>query len=37
MTESVTGPLARALAEAEDFIRSAPHVRTDADVAEGLE
>ena len=33
----VTGPLARALAEAEEIIRSAPHVRTEEDVAEGLE
>ena len=33
----VTGPLAKALAEAEEVIRSAPHVRTDEDVAEGLE
>ena len=33
----VTGPLAKALAEAEEIIRSAPHVRTDEDVAEGLE
>ena len=32
-----TGPLARALAEAEEIIRSAPHVRTEQDVAEGLE
>lgn len=32
-----TAPLARALAEAEEIIRSAPHVRTEADVAEGLE
>ncbi|MDV8002515.1 hypothetical protein [Rhodococcus sp. IEGM 1408] len=32
-----TGPLARALAEAEEIIRSAPHVRTEEDVAEGLE
>ena len=34
---SVTAPLARALAEAEQIIRTAPHVRTDADLAEGLE
>lgn len=33
----VTGPLANALADAEEVIRSAPHVRTDEDVAEGLE
>lgn len=33
----VTAPLAGALAEAEELIRSAPHVRTEADVAEGLE
>ena len=32
-----TAPLAEALAEAERMIRSAPHVRTEADVAEGLE
>ena len=33
----VTAPLAAALAEAERIIRTAPHVRTEADVAEGLE
>lgn len=33
----ITAPLAGALAEAEQIIRSAPHVRTEADVAEGLE
>ncbi|WP_010540227.1 hypothetical protein [Dietzia alimentaria] len=32
-----TAPLAAALAEAEEIIRSAPHVRTEADVAEGLD
>ena len=34
---AVTAPLAEALARAEEIIRSAPHVRTEADVAEGLE
>lgn len=33
----LTAPLAAALAEAEQVIRSAPHVRTDADVAAGME
>ncbi|MCD2263949.1 hypothetical protein K3888_14700 [Dietzia aurantiaca] len=37
MTGNATGPLAAALAEAEEIIRQAPHVRTEADVAEGLE
>ncbi|WP_314038114.1 hypothetical protein [Dietzia sp. CH92] len=37
MTGNATGPLAKALAEAEELIRTAPHVRTEADVAEGLE
>lgn len=37
MTGTVTGPLAAALGEAEEIIRSAPHVRTEADVAEGLD
>lgn len=37
MTGNATGPLAAALAEAEEIIRSAPHVRTEADVAEGLD
>lgn len=32
-----TGPLAAALVEAEEIIRQAPHVRSEADVAEGLE
>lgn len=32
-----TAPLAAALAEAEEIIRSAPHVRTEVDVAEGLD
>ncbi|WP_295653312.1 hypothetical protein [uncultured Dietzia sp.] len=34
---NATGPLAAALAEAEQIIRQAPHVRTEADVAEGLD
>ena len=34
---NATGPLAAALAEAEGIIRQAPHVRTEADVAEGLD
>lgn len=37
MSDQVTAPLAKALAEAEEIIRQAPHVRTEADVAEGLE
>ena len=37
MTGNATAPLAAALAEAEEIIRTAPHVRSDADVAEGLE
>lgn len=32
-----TAPLMKALAEAEEIIRSAPHVHTEADVAEGLD
>ncbi len=32
-----TEPLAKALAEAEEIIRSAPHVHTEEDVAEGLD
>lgn len=34
---NATGPLAAALVEAEEIIRAAPHVRTEADVAEGLD
>lgn len=37
MTGNATAPLAAALAEAEEIIRTAPHVRTEADVAEGLD
>lgn len=37
MTGNATAPLAAALAEAEEIIRSAPHVHTEADVAEGLD
>ena len=36
-TGNATAPLAAALAEAEEIIRTAPHVRTEADVAEGLD
>ncbi|MEU6426826.1 hypothetical protein ABZ860_13120 [Microbispora sp. NPDC046973] len=32
-----TEPFARAIAEAEEIIRSAPHVRTEQDLAEGLD
>lgn len=36
-TGRATAPLAAALAEAEEIIRTAPHVHTEADVAEGLD
>lgn len=37
MDDKVTGPLAKALVEAEEIIRQAPHVHTEVDVAEGLD